>query len=43
MKTVHLYLEDEQYARLIKAKNDLNWTDFIMQLAEEASNVKKKV
>ena len=45
MKTVHLHLEDEQYARLIEAKKDRNWIEFVMQLAEkkEARNVKKKV
>ena len=35
MKTVHLHLEEEQYKILIKAKQDMNWIDFIMQLTEE--------
>jgi hypothetical protein len=45
MKTVHLHLEDKQYARLIAAKKGRNWIEFVMQLAEkeEARNVKKKV
>jgi len=35
MKTVHLYLEDEKYNKLVKAKGDMNWTDFIMQLVDK--------
>lgn len=35
MKTVHLYMEDEQYKKLIKVKKDMSWIEFIMQLTEE--------
>lgn len=35
MKTVHLHLEDEKYKRLVKVKGDMNWEDFVMQLASK--------
>jgi len=34
MKTVSLHFEQEQYNRLIKAKGDMTWIDFVMTLAE---------
>jgi hypothetical protein len=35
MRTVHLHLEEEQYQKLIKAKKDMNWINFIMQLTQK--------
>ena len=37
MKVVHLYLEDEQHEKLLKAKKEsgLNWVDFVMQLVKK--------
>jgi hypothetical protein len=35
MKTVHLHLEDAKYEKLMKAKDGMNWIDFIMQLTED--------
>ena len=33
MKTIHIYLEDEEYNILIQRKKDLSWHDFVMLLA----------
>ena len=35
MKRLLIYLEDEEYTRLIKRKGTKTWHNFIMELAEE--------
>jgi len=35
MKKVNLYLDDDQHERLVKAKGDKTWVEFVMQFAEE--------
>lgn len=35
MKTVHLYLDDEQHERLVKAKGNLSWVEFVMKLVKK--------
>lgn len=35
MKTIHLYLEDVQYEKLIKKKGKLSWIEFVMTLVSE--------
>jgi hypothetical protein len=32
-KTLNIHLENAQYRRLVKAKGDMTWPDFIMTLA----------
>lgn len=34
MKKVNLFLEDEQYEKLIKAKGDMTWIEFVMTLVK---------
>lgn len=34
MKKVNLFLEEEQYERLIKKKGEMTWIEFVMKLAE---------
>lgn len=34
MKKVNLYLDDDQHERLVKAKGDKTWVEFVMQLAD---------
>jgi predicted CopG family antitoxin len=34
MKKVNLYLEDEEYEKLIKLKGNMTWVDFVMQLVK---------
>ena len=34
VKQVNIALDDEDFDKLIKAKNGMNWRDFIMKLAE---------
>jgi len=33
MKKVNLFLDDDQYEKLIKKKGELTWVDFVMRLA----------
>lgn len=35
MKTINETFEDEEYKKLIKAKGDLNWREFILQLTKK--------
>lgn len=39
MKTLNIPLEDKEFNLLEKEKGEMNWHDFIMQLAKE-KNVK---
>jgi hypothetical protein len=34
MKKVPLLLDDDQYEKLIKAKGNMTWVEFVMQLAK---------
>ena len=34
MKKVNLFLEDEEYNKLIKKKGKLTWVQFVMKLAD---------
>ena len=34
MRTVNVVLEDEDYAKLEKAKNGMGWREFIMKLVD---------
>jgi len=35
MKKVNLFLDDDQHEKLVKAKGDLTWVEFVMQLTEK--------
>jgi hypothetical protein len=35
MKTINVYFEDEDFKKLEKAKGDLSWRDFILNLFKE--------
>lgn len=35
MKTLNIWVEDDEYEKLNKEKGDLNWHDFIMQLIKK--------
>lgn len=32
MKTVHIPMDDEDYEKLVKAKGDKSWLEFVMHL-----------
>jgi len=34
MKTVHLFLDDDQHEKLVKAKGGMSWVDFIMKFVD---------
>jgi len=34
MRTINVVVEDEDYAKLEKAKNGMGWREFIMKLAD---------
>jgi len=35
MKTLHIPLDDEDYKKLEKAKGDLTWKEFVLQLVKK--------
>jgi len=35
MKSINVTFEDAEYEKLLKAKNDLSWHDFIMELVKK--------
>jgi len=35
MKKINLYLDDDQYEKLIAKKGKLTWVEFVMKLANE--------
>ena len=35
MKTLNIPLEDDEYNELLNNKGDMNWHDFVMQLAKK--------
>lgn len=35
MKVVHLFLDDEDHAALLRKKGKTSWKEFVMQLAKE--------
>lgn len=34
MKKVNLYLDDDQHKKLVEAKGDKTWVEFVMQLVK---------
>lgn len=41
MKSINVYFEDNEFEKLIKAKGDQSWHDFIMKLVKSTKNKKE--
>lgn len=37
MKQINVYFDDEDYKKLVEAKKDKNWREFILQLIDQES------
>jgi len=41
MKKVNLFLEDEEYEKLVEQKKDMTWVEFVMKLAKNGNDVQE--